>query len=200
MCLCVCVGGGGVLVGEGPSSLLQTVTLLQGLSTSLAWGRECRLLSGSSHLKEALGQEAGLWFKNMEELWDTGRSVVWSQHTEGPIVATGMSLAGPGSSQLGFIFQGPSSGLLWAQAPEHSGKEDCRLTWPSLPSVLCSAPSLRSWCGRPEHGLLGGQVCGAEGVGGRVGRMALMEGGLQLFSKRDRRSSLLLLGRSGGSR
>lgn len=33
-------------------------------------------LSGSSHLKEALGQEAGIRFKNMEELW-----VVWSQHT-----------------------------------------------------------------------------------------------------------------------
>lgn len=73
---------------------------------------------------------------------------------EGPKVATGMSLAGTGSPQLGFIFQGPSSGSLWAQALEHSGKEDCRPTWPSLPSVLRSAPSLRSWCRRPEHGLL----------------------------------------------
>lgn len=41
---------------------------------------------------------------------------------EGPIVAIGMSLAGTGSPQLGFIFQGPSSGSLWVQALEHSGK------------------------------------------------------------------------------
>lgn len=32
------------------------------------------------------------------------------------------------------------------------------------------------------------------------GGVAPVESGLQLFSKRDRRSSLLLLGRSGGSR
>lgn len=75
VCACVCVCNGG-----WSSSLLSTVTTPPRLSTSLAWGWECRLLSGSSHLKEALGQEAGIWFKNMEELWGTGRSVVWSQH------------------------------------------------------------------------------------------------------------------------
>lgn len=63
---------------------------------------------------------------------------------EGPIVTNGMSLARPGFPQLGFVFQGPSSVLLWAQVPEHLGKQDYRPTWPSLPSVLRSAPSLRS--------------------------------------------------------
>jgi hypothetical protein len=72
-CVCVCVR---VL-----PHCCKLSPLLQGLSTTLAWGPEHRLLSGSSHLKEALGQEAGIRFKNMEELWDTGRSVVWSQHT-----------------------------------------------------------------------------------------------------------------------
>lgn len=89
---------------------------------------------------------------------------------EGPVVTNGTSLAGPGFPQLGFVFQGPSSVLFWAQVPEHSGKQDYRPTWPSLPSVLRSAPSLRSWCGRPERGLLGGKVCGTDGVGGKVGR------------------------------
>lgn len=51
------------------------------------------------------------------------------------------------------------------------------------------------------QGSLGDSVCGTDREGGRAGGAAPMEGGgLQLFSKRDRRSSLLLLGRSGGSR
>lgn len=41
---------------------------------------------------------------------------------------------------------------------------------------------------------------GQMGLEADWGGMAPREGGLQLFSKRDRRSSLLLLGRSGGSR
>lgn len=43
-------------------------------------------------------------------------------------------------------------------------------------------------------------VWGTDREGAEWGGMAPTEGGLQLFSKRDRRSSLLLLGRSGGSR
>lgn len=80
VCVCVCVFNVCIYVCVLPHCC-KLSPLLQGFSTTLAWGPEHRLLSGSSHLKEALGQEAGIRFKNMEELWDTGRSVVWSQHT-----------------------------------------------------------------------------------------------------------------------
>lgn len=44
------------------------------------------------------------------------------------------------------------------------------------------------------------ECVGQMGQEAEWGGLAPVESGLQLFSKRERRSSLLLLGRSGGSR
>lgn len=126
-------------------------------------------------------REAGLQFRNWKNL---------GGHWESAHRGTGKLLSVCPHWRL--PSQRSSSGLLWASAPDPSG--------------LHSAPSHPSALRRPTQGWsedTGSQwesVCGADREGAEWGGMAPAEGELQLFSKRDRRSSLLLLGRSGGSR
>lgn len=176
------------VVGDGGGRAVLTAANCHCSSKAPApgsWGREASF--GLSHVKEALGQEAGRQGYSLE----TGRT--WG--------ATGgrWESAHRGIGKLLSVCphwrlpsQRSSSGLLWASAPDPSG--------------LHSAPSHPSALRRPTQGWsedTGSQwesVCGADREGAEWGGMAPAEGGLQLFSKRDRRSSLLLLGRSGGSR
>lgn len=141
-----------------------------------------------SHLKEALGQEAGRQGYSSE----SGRT--WGP-LEGHLESAQRDQEAVVSEcphQLALRREGHLRGLLWARAPDPH----------SLPSASSRPPALgRLQQGRSDHtGSQRETVRGTDGEGAEWGGMAPTESGLQLFSKRDRRSSLLLLGRSGGSR
>lgn len=185
------VGGGGQAI-----PLLPTVTASPKFGVPQVFGG---LLSGSNHLQEALGWEAGRQGYSLESgrtLGDTGRSSgvstdrgTFSRHQHKP-------LAGPGPPQWR-----SSRGLLWAWAPAQGIRE----TRAADSQALRVHPAHPQACG-PCEGQPEAWAPGWKSVWDRRGRRQSGErwpqwrGGLQLFSKRDRRSSLLLLGRSGGSR
>lgn len=141
-----------------------------------------------SHLKEALGQEAGRQGYSLESgrTWGPLEGLLESAQWDQEAVVSECP------HRLALRYAGHLRGLLWAWAPD--------------PHSLPSAPSRPSALGRLQQGRsedTGSQwdsVRGTDGEGAEWGGMAPTESGLQLFSKRDRRSSLLLLGRSGGSR
>lgn len=128
------------------------------------WGPSLRLqsLAGSSGLGS---REAGRQFRKWKNPWGHWK-VVWSQHRRRDLKhpsARASCWAGPPQ-------WGSSWGLLWARALPRVFRR-CGLqthrpsgyTLPTLKPVVPVRGSLR-------HGLLGGKVCGTDGVGGRVGR------------------------------
>lgn len=131
-------------------------------------------------------REAGLQFRNWKNLGATGH--LESAHTEGP---ASHRQCVP-SHRLAPHREGHLRGLFWAWAPDPHSLQSA----PSRPSALRRLQQGRS----EDMGSQQESLWGTDREGAEWGGMAPTEGGLQLFSKRDRRSSLLLLGRSGGSR
>lgn len=136
---------------------------------------------GLSHRRRlwARSREAGLQFGNWKNLAATGGR--GSQHTEGP-----------GSCRVS-SHRAPIVRVIFRPAPGTGSRPQ-----PSQDTLRPSALRPRQG-GGSEGSAPRGKVFGRR-EGAEWGGMAPAEGGLQLFSKRDRRSSLLLLGRSGGSR
>lgn len=177
----------------GCSHCHQPSLLLQGLGPTGVSGN--LLLRAHSHLKEALGQEGGSQSRKWKNLGAVEGGVA-SAHRGTEKLSSVHALMAVGA-------QGDAEGVSGAC----SGCQQASGLWTHTTfTVLPPTPPL--WGGCSSKGVCrhGSQ---RESVGGcRKGREAawagahplLGGGGFQLFSKRDRRSSLLLLGRSGGSR
>lgn len=178
-----------------PFSLLPTVTASPKFGVPQVFGG---LLSGSNHLQEALGWEAGRQGDSLESgrtLGDTGRSSGVSTD-EGPEASISTSLLLGWAPSVGVIL-GPALGTGPAQGVQEMRAADSQ--------AFRVHPAHPQACG-PSEGQPEAWAPGRKSVWDRRGRRQSGEGwpqwrgGLQLFSNRDRRSSLLLLGRSGGSR
>lgn len=192
----------------GRSHCHQLSALLQGLGPMLGPRGLLRL---HSHLKEALGQEAGRQSYSLEDGRTLGtlEGCLESAHAEGSGSCVGVCpLTGP--VPLGRVVFRPAPGMGPSPGPVGgTWAPDPRSLAPFLP--LCSERADNGG-GLPTpqpvalvRGGLRAQAPRWKSVWGGWGRRQSVEGwprpgGLQLFSNRDRRSSLLLLGRSGGSR
>lgn len=143
-----------------------------------------------------LGLGASFGLSHRRRLWarkQGGRVTVWKlEEPGGHWRSQGQHTEGPGSCRVS-SHHAPIIRVTFRLAPGTSSR-------PQSSQGTLRPSALRPWQGEGLRTRLPAGKCVGRREGAEWGGMAPAEGGLQLFSKRDRRSSLLLLGRSGGSR